>query len=87
MEALSTEDMNRFLAFCSEDSRSAHCYDMLYILFWTGMRVSELCGLTIDNIDLDRRVLKVEKQLQCINHKHVVLKPKTSNGIVVLKTL
>ena len=79
MEALSTEDMNRFLAFCSEDSRSAHCYDMLYILFWTGMRVSELCGLTIDN--LDRRVLKVEKQLQCINHKHVVLKPKTSNGI------
>lgn len=81
MEALSTEDMNRFLAFCSEDSRSAHCYDMLYILFWTGMRVSELCGLTIDNIDLDRRVLKVEKQLQCINHKHVVLKPKTSNGI------
>lgn len=81
MEALSIEDMNRFLAFCSEDSRSAHCYDMLYILFWTGMRVSELCGLTIDNIDLDRRVLKVEKQLQCINHKHVVLKPKTSNGI------
>lgn len=81
IEALSTEDMNRFLAFCSEDSRSAHCYDMLYILFWTGMRVSELCGLTIDNIDLDRRVLKVEKQLQCINHKHVVLKPKTSNGI------
>lgn len=81
MEALSIEDMNRFLAFCSEDSRSVHCYDMLYILFWTGMRVSELCGLTIDNIDLDRRVLKVEKQLQCINHKHVVLKPKTSNGI------
>jgi site-specific recombinase XerD len=81
MEALSIEDMNRFLTFCSEDSRSAHCYNMLYILFWTGMRVSELCGLTIDNIDLDRRVLKVEKQLQCINHKHVVLKPKTSNGI------
>lgn len=81
MEALSIEDMNRFLAFCSEDSRSAHCYNMLYILFWTGMRVSELCGLTIDNIDLDRRVLKVEKQLQCINHRHVVLKPKTSNGI------
>lgn len=80
MEALSIEDMNRFLTFCSEDSRSAHCYNMLYILFWTGMRVSELCGLTIDNIDLDRRVLKVEKQLQCINHKHVVLKPKTSNG-------
>lgn len=81
MEALSLEDMNRFLKFCSEDSKSIHCYDMLYILFWTGLRVSELCGLTIDDIDLDKRVLKVEKQLQCINHRHVVLKPKTKNGI------
>lgn len=81
MEALSLDDMNRFLKFCSEDSKSMHCYDMLYILFWTGLRVSELCGLTIDDIDLDKRVLKVEKQLQCINHRHVVLKPKTKNGI------
>lgn len=80
MEAISIKDMNRFLEFCSQDAHSAHCYDMLYILFWTGLRVSELCGLTIDNIDLEKRLLRVEKQLQCINHKHVVLKTKTSNG-------
>lgn len=81
MEAIPIDEMNRFLDFCSKDAHSLHCYDMLYILFWTGLRASELCGLTIDNIDLDNRVIKVEKQLQCINHKHVVLKPKTSNGI------
>jgi len=80
MEALSVQDMNRFLEFCKQDAHSAHCYDMLYILFWTGLRASELCGLTLDNIDLDNRLIYVEKQLQCINHTHVVLKPKTSNG-------
>ena len=81
MEAIPVEEMNKFLDFCSKDAHSAHCYNMLYILFWTGLRVSELCGLTMDNIDLDNRTIKVEKQLQCHNHTHVVLKPKTSNGV------
>lgn len=80
MEALTVEDMNRFLDFCSQDSHSLHCYDMLYVLFWTGLRASELCGLTIDDIDMDNRMITVNKQLQCINHTHVVLPTKTSNG-------
>ena len=81
MEAITVEDMNRFLDFCSKDKNSSHCYEMLYILFWTGLRASELCGLTLDNIDMKNRVIKVEKQLQCINHTHVVTKPKSANGI------
>ena len=81
MKALTFDEMNRFLEFCEHDPRSSHCYEMLYILFWTGLRVSELCGLTIDNIDMDLRLIKVEKQLQCINHKHVITKLKTSNSI------
>ncbi len=81
LTALSVEDMNRFLEFCSKDGHSVHCYDMLYVLFWTGLRVSELCGLTIDNLDMDNRLIHVEKQLLCLNHNHIVVKPKTSNGI------
>lgn len=77
MEALSVEDMSRFLDFCSKD---AHCYDMLYVLFWSGVRASELCGLTLDNIDMDNRMIVVNKQLQCINHTHVVMPTKTTNG-------
>lgn len=80
MEALSVEDMSRFLYFCSRDAHCAHCYDMLYVLFWSGVRASELCGLTLDNIDMDNRMIVVNKQLQCINHTHVVLPTKTSNG-------
>lgn len=81
MEAISIQDMNRFLEFCSKDSHSRHCYDMIYILFWTGMRVSELCGLTIDDIDMKKKMIRVEKQLLCLNHNHIVRKPKTPNGI------
>ena len=81
MEALSVEDMNRFLDFCLNDTHSSHCYDMLYVLFWSGLRASELCGLTLDNIDMDNRMITVDKQLQCINHTHVVLPTKTTNGV------
>jgi site-specific recombinase XerD len=81
IESIPIDVMNSFLDFCATDKNSAHCYEMLYILFWTGLRASELCGLTLDNIDMKNRVIKVEKQLQCINHTHVVTKPKSANGI------
>lgn len=80
MEAIPVDEMNAFLQFCSTDSHSKHCYEMIYILFWTGLRASELCGLTLDNIDMDNHTIKVDKQLQCLNHQHVVMKPKTENG-------
>lgn len=81
MEAISVPDMKRFLEFCSKDSHSMHCYDMIYVLFWTGLRASELCGLTLDNIDMNNRMITVNKQLQCIDHTHVVLPTKTANGV------
>lgn len=81
MEAIPVADMKRFLDFCSKDPNSKHCYDMIYILFWTGLRASELCGLTLDNIDMENRIIQVEKQLQVLNHKHVVLPTKTTNGV------
>lgn len=81
MEALSIKDMNRFLEFCLNDSHSRHCYDMFNILFWTGLRVSELCGLTLDDLDFEKRMISVNKQLLCLNHNHIVRKPKTSNGV------
>lgn len=81
MIALTVDEMNKFLDFCKNDPRSKHCYEMIYILFWTGLRASELCGLTLDNINMDTHTIKVEKQLQCINHQHLVLPTKTSHGV------
>lgn len=81
MDAIPIDEMNKFLTFCSEDSHSLHCYDMINILFWTGLRVSELCGLTIDDLDFDNRLIRIEKQLLCFNKKHIVSTTKTRNGI------
>lgn len=60
MEAIPIPDMQRFLDFCSKDAHSAHCYDMIYVLFWTGLRASELCGLTLYNIDMENHLIRVE---------------------------
>lgn len=81
MEAIPIDEMNKFLEFCSKDSHSLHCYDMINILFWTGMRVSELCGLTMDDIDFNNRLIRVDKQLLCFDKKHIICKAKTRNGI------
>lgn len=81
IEAIPIDEMKRFLYFCSTDAHSKHCYEMIYILFWTGLRASELCGLTIDNIDMKNRMIKVEKQLQCLNRRHIVTDTKTKNGV------
>lgn len=53
---------------------------MLYIMVFTGLRCGELCGLTMDDIDLEHRCIHVRKQLACINHTHVVLPTKTVNS-------
>lgn len=81
MDAVPFDDMQRFLDFCSTDSHSKHCYDMIYIMFWTGIRPSELCGITLDDVDFENRIIHIKRQLMCINKQHVVSKPKTKNGI------
>ena len=37
-----------------------------YILFHTGIRISEFCGLTVKDIDLEKKILNIDHQLQRI---------------------
>lgn len=37
---------------------------MVYIFFHTGMRISEFCGLTLKDIDLEKRTVNIVHQLQ-----------------------
>lgn len=39
-------------------------YEVVYILFHTGMRISEFCGLTLKDIDLEKRIVNIDHQLQ-----------------------
>lgn len=63
-EAISREDMRRFLKFVHDDNCYCKYYEAVYILFHTGLRISEFCGLTLSDIDLQNKVLNVSHQLQ-----------------------
>ena len=55
--------------------------DEVIILYETGVRVSELCGITYSDIDLEQNTLKIERQvLRTAGHPRYVQTPKTQKG-------
>ena len=50
-EAISRAEERKFLRFVKEDPHFCRYYEGIYILFKTGLRISEFCGLTISDID------------------------------------
>lgn len=46
------------------DSHYCRYYDGMYILFKTGMRISELTGLTVHDLDMENRTINIDHQLQ-----------------------
>lgn len=53
-EALSKRDMRIFLDFIKNDEYYCRYYEGIFILFHTGLRISEFCGLTVNDIDLEK---------------------------------
>lgn len=39
-------------------------YEVVYILFHTGIRISEFCGLTMKDVDLENKILNIDRQIQ-----------------------
>ena len=62
-DAVSSADERRFLEFVRNDKHFSRYYEGIYILFNTGMRISEFCGLTTDDLDMERRTISINKQL------------------------
>ena len=64
-----------------DDNVYCKYYEVVYILFHTGMRISEFCGLTIKDIDLENRIVNIDHQLQRLSDMTLVIEPtKTSAG-------
>ncbi len=80
-EAISRADERRFLEFVKADKHYKRYYDGMYILFNTGLRVSEFCGLTIRDIDFKEKKIHVSRQLQRTRQmEYVIEDTKTSCG-------
>ncbi len=84
--ALAQEQREAYLAFILEDTCRAKYYDEVVILLETRLRVSELYGLTIPDVDLVNRRIYVKRQLRMndADGKYYVDEPKTKNGIRVV---
>lgn len=80
-EAITRKQERDFLKFIKEDKHFCKYYDAIYILFNTGLRISEFCGLTIADIDLQERKINVNHQLQRKrNMEYVIEETKTNAG-------
>ncbi len=80
-EAVTKEQMRKFLKFVHDDNVYCKYYEVVYILFHTGLRISEFCGLTLRDVDLENRILNIDHQLQrTANMKLVIESTKTNAG-------
>ena len=81
-EALTREQERRFLKFVKEDSHFRKYYDGIYILFHTGLRISEFVGLTRKDIDFENGKINVDHQLQRYAEiGYQIVEPKTESGV------
>lgn len=80
-EAVSKEQMRKFLKFVHDDNVYCKYYEVVYILFHTGMRISEFCGLTLKDLDMKNRIINIDHQLlRTSEMKYVVEATKTNAG-------
>ena len=81
-EAITRKQERELLKFIKEDKHFCRYYDAIYILFNTGLRISEFCGLTFSDIEFDQKRIKVDHQLQRTSQmQYVIQDPKTESGI------
>ncbi|MCB8594006.1 tyrosine-type recombinase/integrase, partial [Faecalibacillus intestinalis] len=77
---LTPEQEERLLAFMEKDKIYSKYYDEVVLLLETGLRISELCGLTT-HIDMQNRILNIDHQLLKDSEMgYYIETPKTKNG-------
>lgn len=84
-EAITRDEERKFLKFVKEDPHFSRYYEGIYILFKTGLRISEFCGLTISDIDFKEHTINVNHQLQKRSKTgYYIEDTKTTSGARVL---
>lgn len=79
-EAITPEQMQNFLKFVHNDNVYCMYYEVFYILFHTGMRISEFCGLTLSDLDMENRIINIDHQLQRTSQGDYVIEATKTNA-------
>ena len=81
-QALTQEQEEQLLTYVQSDVCYRKHYDEIIILLRTGLRISEFCGLTVNDLDFKNRIINIDHQLIKISKiGYVVQPPKSENGI------
>lgn len=84
-EAITRKQERMLLEFIKNDRHFCKYYDGIYILFKTGLRISEFVGLTMNDLDFKERTISVNHQLQRRSDMvYIIEETKTTNGTRVL---
>lgn len=79
--ALTKAQQEKYLRFIQEYGNGNY-YDDIVILLGTGLRVSELYGLTRSDVDFEQRCLHIRRQLcRTADKPYFITAPKTKSGI------
>lgn len=79
-EVLSKDQMRKFLKFIHDDVVYCKYYEVVYILFHTGMRISEFCGLALKDIDLQNKTVNIDHHLQrTADMRYIIVETKNPN--------
>ena len=81
-QALTEEQEEKLLSFASKDRVYKKYCDAIVILLKTGLRISEMCGLTRQDIDFENDVIHVDHQLLSSKETgYYIETPKTKSGV------
>lgn len=78
---LTEKQVHSLLSFVKEDQTYSKHYDALFILFHTGLRISELCGLTTKDLDFQNDFIKIDHQLLKDSSGYRVTSTKTESSV------
>ncbi len=79
-EAVTHDEKRKFLEFVKNDKHFSKYYEGIYILFYTGMRISEFVGLTVKDINFEDGTINIDHQLQRTNSMKYVIEPTKTNA-------
>ena len=80
-KALTNDETQKLLEFLKRDPIGQRWLDVFTVLLNTGMRCSELCGLTVHDLDFSQKLIRVDHQVLRDGHGGLyVQRCKTESG-------
>ncbi len=81
VKALTPEQEQSLLEFLRRDTIGKRHLDMVVILLGTGLRISEFAALTLDDVDFEHNIIRVDKQIKKLKKRTIIDRPKTPNAV------